>query len=618
MYLFLLALSLSVPTAVQAEQGDMTYGTMEARASINDNLAVIQSNFDEVYTKDAAHDTAIAGKVGTTGNETIAGVKTFSSSPIFPTPTTDMQGSTKKYVDDTVTAAGGYTDEQSQDATGEMVTGNTETGIAITYDDTTGKLNFVVDFSGYEPVKGADDYYVTGAEKTRIGGLEAADSPVFAGMNLGAASTTTGLLNFYGNAKAFPFGLFSQGADNPGIGWRLPSTMPAGTYLVTVDTNGYVDYLNPTTFLTPSGVGGALTVTATGFNGNLETTDNTIQEIAQKFDDFVAGGSIAFNDLSDVDTTGWATGKVVKFDASGNLIVGDDNTGSGTLPDGTAINQLLQWDGDSWEPVATIAGIGNISGAGSYNKVTVTEPATGATLTLADGSTFATSGAYSLTQTLTGNSNVTFPTTGTLATLSDLPTDGTEIGQTVEWDGDSWEPVGTVTITAGANITISAGEISVTANSFQPDDSDLDDLADGSLTGSKVGTGINGDNVTSGTIADARVASTITRTVAYGTVELNTTTVAASGVISAGESQLLATHITATGALAASDGVDWYPVGDWVAKTGFVPSQNGMLSIWGFVDADGYIQLRISNNTASSITLGTAGNGPVVKWAVRR
>lgn len=34
-----------------------------------------------------------------TGNETIAGVKTFSSSPIVPTPTTDMQVATKQYVD---------------------------------------------------------------------------------------------------------------------------------------------------------------------------------------------------------------------------------------------------------------------------------------------------------------------------------------------------------------------------------------------------------------------------------------------------------------------------------------------------------------------------------------
>jgi hypothetical protein len=35
-----------------------------------------------------------------------------------------------------------YTDEMAQDAVGAMVTGNTETGIAVTYDDAAGKLNF--------------------------------------------------------------------------------------------------------------------------------------------------------------------------------------------------------------------------------------------------------------------------------------------------------------------------------------------------------------------------------------------------------------------------------------------------------------------------------------------
>jgi hypothetical protein len=38
--------------------------------------------------------------VRTSGDQTVTGVKTFSSSPIVPTPTTDMQTATKKYVDD--------------------------------------------------------------------------------------------------------------------------------------------------------------------------------------------------------------------------------------------------------------------------------------------------------------------------------------------------------------------------------------------------------------------------------------------------------------------------------------------------------------------------------------
>jgi hypothetical protein len=43
-------------------------------------------------------------------------------------------------------------------------------------------------------------------------------------------------------------------------------------------------------------------------------------------------------------------------------------------------------------------------------------------------------------------------------------------------------------------------------------DSDLLDLADGSLTGSKVGSGISANNITTGTVSDARLESTVNRT----------------------------------------------------------------------------------------------------------
>lgn len=46
---------------------------------------------------------------------------------------------------------------------------------------------------------------------------------------------------------------------------------------------------------------------------------------------------------------------------------------------------------------------------------------------------------------------------------------------------------------------------------YQPLDADLTDLSDGALTGSKVGTGISGTNVTTGTVAEARIAATIAR-----------------------------------------------------------------------------------------------------------
>lgn len=52
--------------------------------------------------------------------------------------------------------------------------------------------------------------------------------------------------------------------------------------------------------------------------------------------------------------------------------------------------------------------------ASSINRVDITTPATGATLTLANNSTLITSGAFSTTLTSTGTTSVTLPTSGTL------------------------------------------------------------------------------------------------------------------------------------------------------------------------------------------------------------
>ena len=65
---------------------------------------------------------------------------------------------------------------------------------------------------------------------------------------------------------------------------------------------------------------------------------------------------------------------------------------------------------------------GNLALNGTVNKITMTAPATGATLTLADTSTFATSGAYSSTFTFTGTTTLTFPTSGTVTALGNTTT----------------------------------------------------------------------------------------------------------------------------------------------------------------------------------------------------
>lgn len=71
-----------------------------------------------------------------------------------------------------------------------------------------------------------------------------------------------------------------------------------------------------------------------------------------------------------------------------------------------------------------------VATATSINKVAITAPATSATLTIANGGTLATSGAYSITLTASAATNVTLPTSGTLVntsvtTLSSLASVGT-------------------------------------------------------------------------------------------------------------------------------------------------------------------------------------------------
>jgi hypothetical protein len=83
-------------------------------------------------------------------------------------------------------------------------------------------------------------------------------------------------------------------------------------------------------------------------------------------------------------------------------------TGSGALVFGTS-------------PSFTTPSLGAAS-ATSINKVAITTPVTNATLSLADGSTLSTSGAYSTNLVSTNATNITLPNTGTLATLTGAET----------------------------------------------------------------------------------------------------------------------------------------------------------------------------------------------------
>ena len=81
-------------------------------------------------TLTAELDILDAANVKLTGAQEVAGVKTLTSSPIVPTPTTDYQAATKKYVDDTDTTQTGSltTHKSSSDHDGRYYT-ETETDL---------------------------------------------------------------------------------------------------------------------------------------------------------------------------------------------------------------------------------------------------------------------------------------------------------------------------------------------------------------------------------------------------------------------------------------------------------------------------------------------------------
>ncbi len=119
-------------------------GTVAFTSDIPSNTdGLSEGSTNQYFTDERAQDavaTAIAA--GTHSNITITyddatNKFTFAAENGVADSTTDnlAEGSTNLY----------FTNERAEDAVGGMVTGNTETGISVTYDDNTGKLNFSVD-----------------------------------------------------------------------------------------------------------------------------------------------------------------------------------------------------------------------------------------------------------------------------------------------------------------------------------------------------------------------------------------------------------------------------------------------------------------------------------------
>lgn len=225
-----------------------------------------------------------------------------------------------------------------------------------------------------------------------------------------------GILGHYSNTKYT--GLVRDASD---VSWKLFSNIST-TPGATVDFTGasydslYVGNLHSNQVISSVATGTApLVVTsATPVSGlNIDGYSTALKTASGSVSIGSAIAPTAGQVLTAINGTSaqWTTLTAGASDLSnvtGVLAVANGGTGVGTST-GTGSVVL------STSPTLVTPILGAAS-ATTVNKLTLTQPASGATLTLSDGSSLITSGANNLTLTTTANTNVTLPVSGTLIT----------------------------------------------------------------------------------------------------------------------------------------------------------------------------------------------------------
>jgi hypothetical protein len=188
--------------------------------------------------------------------------------------------------------------------------------------------------------------------------------------------------------------------------WTLPRSAGTNGYALITNGTSSASWVQISTNLTVAGDTGSdvvslVTDTLTFAGGTGITSTVTNNNVDFSIDNTVA--TLTGTQTLTNKTINLANNTLTATSAELATAISDE-TGSGSLVFATSPSLVT--------PVLGVAT------ATSINKLTITAPTTSATLSLADGSTFGTVGAFSTTLTATGITALTLPTSGTLSTLA--------------------------------------------------------------------------------------------------------------------------------------------------------------------------------------------------------
>ena len=428
-----------------------TIGGVSFDGTANINLPGVNASGNQDTTGNAATATKLAA------TKTISGVAFDGSANITLNNNAITNGA--GYITATLT------DEEVQDIVGGMLTGNTESGITVTYQDADGTIDFTVGTLNQDTTGNAAT--ATALETARnIGGVSFDGT---ANINLPGVNTT-GDQDTTGNAATATVGTTITVADESSDTTCFPlfATAATGNLGAKSGTN-----------LTFNSSSGALS--ATSFSGSGSgLSAGTVPIASLDIDGGTATTTLANADLFIVDDGAGGTNRKVTFQKLSESILGGSDGATFSSVDVTGDFDV---DGATTLDVTTVDGLLDINAGGQANTFKIEDLTSGRVVLAGTSGEIEDSGnltfngsTLAVTGNITANNGATITgaeTTLSSATVSDLTDNrvviagasgALEDSNNLQFDGTTLAVTGN--ITASSNLTVS-GNLTVNGTTSQ-------------------------------------------------------------------------------------------------------------------------------------------------------